>query len=542
MSMVPTQEELLTTQCDRILSLYDRGLIGLEELDAIRTELLDDTAREAVIALLEKGTCPRVAALLSGLPIPAAKGDEIDRPREGGGFDVAAKDMEADEVNSSVVDDPDSGTLLMVPFVMVVLIVVGIIWIVNNEQSLEEARATLSREDIAPLESPTPEPLFEEPTVAQDSEPESILLQEHPIGPVLQRTVKALEASDIYACFGTSDERLEEIGRKIRWNSPNDEVPWSRKGEFFVGEDDDFESVQFTVLRESFPEIGPSGLTTIGWYLEGDGDALMASFSKLFDGQKLPAPGGSVGCMPEKSGRSLCWWLERKERGVLFQLSDAQTMLEMERLKLALAKPIGTYTSAKSALHGPSRDLSSSLSLGRTALAEFGAVHPRIFHGHTVVNLCRAHLMAGERREARVKCQMAMYNSQEPEVRAEARFLMARLSLWENAGQEAKSLLEEALEDVRGRRLKLRIKTYLNALSSRDKWEKSTGFSLALEWVGCATGRSLGASWRWLPMEFGFRDARHMLERGKEVGLAGLEKIYQDAMARCHAGSDAYLN
>ena len=43
-------------------------------------------------------------------------------------------------------------------------------------------------------------------------------------------------------------------------------------------------------------------------------------------------------------------------------------------------------------------------------------------------------------------------------------------------------------------------------------------------------------------MEFGFRDARHMLERGKEVGHAGLEKIYQDAVARCHAGSDLYLN
>ena len=64
--------------------------------------------------------------------------------------------------------------------------------------------------------------------------------------------------------------------------------------------------------------------------------------------------------------------------------------------------------------------------------------------------------MAGERRTARRKCQLALDHSLEGEVRGEARFLLARLSLWENARDEAIALHTRSMDEVQGRRLRNR--------------------------------------------------------------------------------------
>jgi hypothetical protein len=184
---------------------------------------------------------------------------------------------------------------------------------------------------------------------------------------------------------------------------------------------------------------------------------------------------------------------------------------------------------------GPDADLTNALDWGREALALFGAVHPRIFHGNTVVNLCRAHLLRGDRSEARLKCQMVVEQSLEAEVRGEALLLMARLSLWENGKTEAKGMITRAKALVRGPKLKRKLDLYERFLRG-EEWSGASLEQVAAM-VGCEKGRALGESWRWLPMEFGFRDEAHLVSFGAANGRPRLQDAVNQASRKCAFGN-----
>ena len=203
-------------------------------------------------------------------------------------------------------------------------------------------------------------------------------------------------------------------------------------------------------------------------------------------------------------------------------------------MEVSLARPLGKYTEARNALFGPEAQLVASLDAGREAIALFGAVHPRLFHGDTMVNLCRAYLLRGDRSEARLKCQMVVDQSLDKEARGEALYLLTRLSLWQNEKNESRALITRAAELVRGPKLKREVELY-RAILNGEEWTASRlrQFSTL---VGCEKGRALGESWRWLPMELGFRDEAELLEQGKAMNLSELPGLVKKASQRCSRG------
>ena len=204
-----------------------------------------------------------------------------------------------------------------------------------------------------------------------------------------------------------------------------------------------------------------------------------------------------------------------------------------QEIQRELARPLGAYTEAKAALYGSVPDVQASLDAGRDARNGFGVVHPRLFHGHTIVNLCHARLLQGRRADARRLCLSVLEGSQESDARAEAAWYLARLSLWEGATKEALSWLERASgEGVRGA-IRPLVNTMMERLRGGENWLAHPSAFRVLEHLGCMEGRQLGVSWKWSASEWGFSSVSELLDAAEKSGISQARYRYNRARARC---------
>jgi len=541
MSQLPTPSELLGKQVERVLRLYDRGLLGLDELDAIRVELLDDTAQEAVQQLLQESESLRVHAFLGGEPIPHEEVPESPVGPQDSEFSPVIPTSEPQELvsldGSSDEESVSKGPIHWAPTMLLLLSIAAVFWGLWNWRvtPVESVEAT-GGAVIAPVSSGNS--VGEEPT-AKPVEPVFGLSPRewvgHPMKDVLKETEKQLAVKSVDQWFGSSSNPFSE---EVKWRFGTDSSPWERSLPLmlFVGET----PIQFriTTLRGGFGDVGPEGGYAIQWTLPAEWsnqEELKNQFPGESDTEGVQG-GTSRWCYGTAGKGGVCWSLSFERGGeAVLTVTDRRIDENVRALNLALARPMGRYTEARNAVFGPDADLTKALDWGREAQALFGAVHPRIFHGNTMVNLCRAHLMRGDRSEARLKCQMVVEQSLEPEVRSEALFLLARLSLWENGRTEAKGMIARAKALVRGPKLKREVDLYERFLRG-DEWS-GAGLDQVAALVGCEKGRALGESWRWLPMEFGFRDESHLVSFGAANGRPRLQDAVNQASRKCAFGN-----
>lgn len=550
-SISKTPKEALLTQVERVVRLYDRGLVGLDELDAIRDELLGEPNGPWVAELLESENDPQIQAFLRGEPIPdlpleeIVERDALADSRGGSGADAVEKSEELKNQGEAEGSSGERKSSSMSPLWVVLscgvagLVVFGLL----------EGRARWVESERTPeiSKGPIPQPAVVLPTGSAEK-PESVAARPQPFGlEPAEWSESSMRWVVAETCRQTKVEALGDLWNRSR-SSLTFLFPDESKGEgedirpwrdpYYVeslGREDDLHfGYRAVFLRAGFSELGEAGLYAMEWEIRGPAvqrfgieEAMGKEASD--EGLNGMQPEWFFPASPEKKG--LVWQTRMEGKTRIVGLYAADVLFKIREMARGLAQPLGAYTDAKKALFERDGDLDSALSFGREAVALFGSVHSRMFHGHTVVNLCRVHLMQGNREEATLRCRMAHEHSLERNVRAEAQLLLARMALWKDDKERAVGLLQGALLEAKQIGLQRRIHLYLARLEGKE-WSRPELLRVVNE-VGCEKGKGLGVSWQWLPMEFGFTGVDNMLVFAKNKFGLESDRIFADSIAKC---------